>query len=305
MTFKILDEGATVAVVAVSGPVPQEQYAAGLKILGARYRLKQIYDPQIKTAAPFPYLAGDDAERAQSLRQALADPEISAIFFARGGFGAMRLLPLLDAAPLRKSKIPLVGFSDITALHAWAAGLGISTVHGPTVTQLSSIFPEQIEEMFALLEGKRLPTLTNLKPLALGRARGKLRGGNLTVLSHLCGTPFQLKFQDSLLLLEDVDEAPYRVDRLLTHLELAGVFNQVRGIILGEFKNCDGLQGRPPTLVAARQVLATRLSNLGIPVVCDAPVGHGHCNLALPLEIEAELDAKQGTLTFIPSAGEQ
>lgn len=292
-----LSPGAGVAVVAPAGPVEPELFAAGLAVLATRYQVVRGYEPGRRRAAPLAYLAADDGERARAINEALQDSAVGAIFCARGGYGAMRLLERLDSASLARRRIPLVGFSDCTALHAWAAGLGVPSVHGPVVTQLATLPPDDVQALFALLEGK-LPRLTGLQQLVRGQASGPLRGGNLQLLAHLCGTPYLPELRGCILLLEEVSEAPYRLDRLLTHLRLCGVFERVAGIVVGTLQGCDAAQGQPPVPVAALEVVGERLGGLNIPVVTGAPVGHGARNLALPLGLDATLDADAGVLSF-------
>ena len=294
-----LDPGDAVAVVAPAGPPPPERYRLGLEVLERRYRVVRRHQPT--EGAPFPYLADDDLARAKALNAALADEAVRALFCARGGYGCSRILAHLDARLFAERRLPLVGFSDVTALHAWAATLGVPTIHGPVVTQFCDIPASDVAAVFALLEGRSLPQLEGLETIVAGPAvEGPLLGGNLALLAHLCGTPHLPEMAGAILLLEDVDEAPYRLDRQLTQLQLSGVLDGVAGILLGDFVDCDGEQGDPPQMVAARSVLARRLSQLGVPLVAGAPVGHGRRNLPLPLGLPARLDPPRGTLTFAP-----
>jgi len=292
-----ISPGSKIAVVAPAGPVPADRYRAGLEILAARYTLVHVYDPA--AAGPLPYLAGTDQQRSEALNRALRDPQVEAIFCARGGYGSLRILEALDGEALRRRRPALVGFSDVTALHAWAARLGVPTLHGPVVTQLARLPAAEVEALFAALEGRGLPTLTGLQPAVGGRARGPLRGGNLTMLSHLCGTPWQPDVRGAILLLEEIGEAPYRLDRMLTQLRLARALEGVAGIVVGTLLDCDAPQGPTAALVEARSVVVERLAGLGVPLVLGAPVGHGDHNLALPMGgPPARLDADQGRLDF-------
>lgn len=285
--------------MAPAGPVDPTIYRDGLRILSARYRLVHAFEPPFSPGDELPYLAGGDAARCAALQQALEDERVDAVFCARGGYGAMRLLQRLDPRALSARRVPLVGFSDVTALHAWASRAGIPSVHGPVVTQLPRLPEVEVLHLFELLEGKRLPELRGLTPLRPGRARGPLRGGNLTLLSHLLGTPYFPDLTGAILLLEDVGEAPYRLDRMLTQLRLAGALSGVAGILLGEFTDCDERAGGSSPLLSAARVLEERLGELEVPVLAGAPVGHGRHNEALPLEYVAELDAEHGTLRVL------
>jgi muramoyltetrapeptide carboxypeptidase len=273
-------------------------FRRGLAVLQARYRVLQAIDPDGPRHPTLPYLMGEDHRRAEQLNRALSDPEVEAIFCARGGYGTMRILDLVDGEALVRRRVPIVGFSDCTALHLLACRLGVPSIHGPVVTQLARLSEEDRQALHDLLAGS-LPRLEGLDGLAGGRARGRLVGGNLTLLAHLAGTRFLPDLHGAVLLLEEVKEAPYRVDRGLTQLALAGVLEQVAGIVVGSLEGCDAPQGVPPKSVRAADVVAERLSGLGVPVATGAPVGHGDRNRALPLGLEAELDADAGTLRFI------
>ncbi len=290
--------GSKIAVVAPAGPASAEALRVGLQILSARYNIVHTYHPSLPSRTHLPYLSDEDHRRAELFNRAVLDPEIEAIFCARGGYGTMRILRMLNADVFQHRHPLLVGLSDITALHAWAANLGVPTVHGPVVTQLGVLPRGNVQSLFALIEGRGTPLLSGLETLAGGRASGPLLGGNLTLLSHLCGTPYMPHFLGHILLLEEFAEAPYRIDRMLTQLHLAGVLDGLAGIVLGQFIRCDAPQGTPPSMVTARQVLEERLGQLGIPVVFGAPAGHGEKNLALPLGVPAHLDADAGTLIF-------
>jgi muramoyltetrapeptide carboxypeptidase len=301
--FRALCKGAGVAVVAPSSHAPVESFQAGLDLLADRYEVVRGYHPQRagRQEAPFAYLAGADAERAAALNAAIRDPQVGAIFCARGGYGATRLLALsggqaLDLPALAARGVPLVGFSDITALHQAVVMAGATPIHGPVVNQLPALPESDREALFALLEGRATPRLEGLGYLVGGRARGRLRGGNLALLASLCGTPQQPRFNGAVVLLEDVGEAPYRLDRMLTQLLATGALHDVAGVVLGDFAGCDAEQGQPPTRVTALEVLGERLGPLRVPIVTGAPVGHGARNVALPLGVEVELDAEAGTL---------
>jgi muramoyltetrapeptide carboxypeptidase len=302
-----------VAVVATSGPPPLDRLDAGLAVLKGRYRVVEA--PNLRQRQG--YLAGDDEARFDGLRSALLDPTVRAVFCARGGYGLTRLLPRLGqlAPALRGDPKPLVGFSDITALHLWAYGIGVRTIHGPVVTQLGGLGPAPVADLFARIEtSEPAPSWTDLEPLAVtqGRLHGPLVGGNLEVFSRFLGTPYLPPLDDVVLVLEDVDERPYRVDRLLTHLEQARVFDRVAAVLVGEMTRCDD----PPTVpsgpevvrspggprVFAVEVLRERLARLACPVLLGAPVGHGAVNAPFVHGGDVELDVARGTLTFLQGA---
>jgi muramoyltetrapeptide carboxypeptidase len=283
-----------VRVVAASGPVDRKDFEAGVRALEGRYRL--CYD-ETSLFARQGFLAGEDAQRLQALNAAIDDPECRAIFPARGGYGLLRILPSIDRDALRSQPKPIVGFSDLTALLAVCARAGVAAIHGPMISQLGDLQSDDRDALFALLEDPRPRTLlTGLEELVPGRARGPLLGGNLEVLTRLLGTPFQPDLAGAILFLEEVGELPYRVDRLLTHLELAGVLASVAGVVIGDFTDCDEVEEgvvQPPT---ARDVLGERLGRLAIPVALGGAFGHGPRNAPLPYGPWAELDTAAGLL---------
>ena len=288
--------GDVVAVVAPSGPVPLERLEAGLAVLaswglevregaGLRGRWRELE-----------HLSAPDTSRASDLMAAWGDPDVAAVVAARGGYGAQRLVDLLDWEALAAAgpKV-LVGFSDVTALHqAFARRLGVSTVHGPVVTSLGTGDDASREHLRRTLFHPETATALAPEPLdalAGGAADGVLVGGNLAVLAADVGTPTSLPARGCIAVLEDVNEEPYRVDRLLTQLLRAGWFDGVRGVVLGGFTGC----GDP---VRLRRVFVDRLAHLRVPTVSGAPVGHAAHNLAVPFGVPARLDADAGTLTL-------
>jgi muramoyltetrapeptide carboxypeptidase len=291
--FVPLRPGARVAVVAPAGPFERTALEAGVAVLAARYSVHLA--PEL--LARQRYLAGSDAQRLAQLTAALSDPDIDALFCARGGYGAMRLLPALEGlAPAPK---PLVGFSDITALHAWLQRNGLISVHGPVLTQLGRLDPQTHERLFALLEaGAPAAPLRGTDTYVPGVAEGPLQGGTLAVLTRLLGTPYLPPLEGAVLLLEDVGEQPYRLDRMWTHLALAGVFRRVRGIALGAFTGCEPREAD----YTSAQVLRDLAAETGLPCAAGFPIGHGERNEPVPLGVRVRLDAAARTLTFLHGA---
>jgi len=291
-----LRAGDTVRLVAPSGPVPRAELDAGIAALGDRYRLR--FDGRLFESEGF--LAGPDEHRLAELDAALRDTEARAIVMARGGHGLLRLLPFLDPALLRAAPKPVVGFSDGTALLAFAARAGVAAIHGPVVTQLGRLPADDRSALGRLLEdpapGLLCEGLTLLVP---GRARGPLLGGNLEVFSRLLGTPHLPDLGGAVLVLEDLGERPYRVDRLITHLDLCGVFGAVAGVVVGDFSGCVEPEATRGSMPTAEEVLCERLGRLAIPVATGAPVGHGARNRALPYGTLVDLDSRSGTLTAV------
>lgn len=281
-----LQAGALVRVVAPSSPFDRERFERGLPLIEARYRV-ELSDGLFERDG---YLAGDDDARLAALVTALEDNETGAIVAARGGYGATRLLPRLDVELVRRAGKWLVGFSDVTALHALWARAGLCSIHGPMVASLWEASAEAQAQWLGLLEGQVSAPMTGLSCIRPGRAAGVLQGGNLTVLSALVGTPYMPSLEGAVLLLEDVSERPYRLDRMLTSMIQAGALEGVQAVVLGQFTQCDaGADGR-----SAMQVLEERLGALGVPVLGDAPVGHVAENRAVLLGARVEVDAQCG-----------
>ncbi len=283
--------GDTVALVAPAGPVPAERLARGRAVLATRYRVAD--NPRLVERVG--YLAGDDDARLAELEAALADDQVRAIFCARGGYGAMRLLPRLDPRRLAARPCPIVGFSDITALHAFALRAGVASVHGPVVTQLGELPAEDTAALFALLEGAVGGPLAGLASIGAPRvAEGPLVGGNLELVRSLIGTPWAFPLAGAVLLLEEVGEQPYRLDRALTQLELAGALADVAAVVVGDLHRCVAPDPGGPT---AEAVVRERLARLAVPVLLGLPVGHAARNRALGHGVPVRVDGLAGTLT--------
>jgi muramoyltetrapeptide carboxypeptidase len=291
-----LSPGDIVRVVAPSGPVPRAGFLAGAEILARRYQLR--YDDAIFASEG--YLAGSDERRLAELTAGLADPDARAVMMARGGYGLLRILPLLDPAALRARPLPIVGFSDGTALLAYAARAGVAAVHGPVVTQLPTLPTSDHEALYRWLEQAGPATvLSGLDQLIPGRARGPLLGGNLEVFSRLIGTPYLPDLAGAVLFIEDLGERPYRIDRLITFLDLAGVFGALAGVVVGDFSACLEPEPTRTGSPSAEDVLIERLGRLTIPVALGGLFGHGTRNLALPYGAVCELDTRTGTLASL------
>ncbi len=291
-----LAPGATIRIVAPSGPVPRAGFEAGAAILGARYSLR--FDDGI--FARDGYLAGPDERRLAELLAALDEPGVDAVMMARGGYGLLRLLPFLDPAALARRPRPLVGFSDGTALLAFAGRSGVAAVHGPVVTQLGGLSGADRGALFERLEipGSAV-LLDELEEIVPGRARGPLVGGNLEIFSRLLGTPYLPPLDGAILFFEDLGERPYRIDRLITHLDLAGVFGAASAVVLGDFSSCREPEPTRAESPSADEVLMERLGRLPIPVARGGAFGHGARNRALAYGALAELDTRSGALVTL------
>jgi len=293
--FPALKPGDRVAVIAPASGFERSAFESGLALIGERYRTE--HGPGIFERHR--YLAGSDERRLQELRSALADPGIRAVFCARGGYGATRLLKRLgpDAPP--GAPKALVGFSDITALHLWLQAHGRRSIHGPVLTQLGRLSAPTAERLFALLESARpAAPLEGTDTYVGGVAEGTLLGGNLSVFSRLMSTAFMPSLEGAILLLEDQGERPYRLDRMWTHLELAGVFARVRGIALGSFTACE----EPEAAYSSADLLRELAVATGLPCAAGFPIGHGEVNEPVPLGVRVRLDADARRLIFLEPA---
>lgn len=303
-----LAPGDTVALVspssAVSDPLDLQLAREVMEALGLRVVTGAHY------AERRGHLAGSDAERAGDLNAAFADPDVAAIVCTRGGSGAARLLPLLDYEAIRGNPKALLGYSDVTALHcAIQARTGLVTFHGPIGTGSWNRFnADQFRRVFFERELMRyenrieagdelVPRRNRTRTLVPGKARGRLLGGNLTVLTALAGSPYLPDFDGAILFLEDVSEAPYRVDRMLTTLRLMGVLDRIAGFVFGECTDCDPGDGYGSLTLA--QILDDFIVPLGIPAYTGAMIGHIREQFILPVGGEVELDADAGTLRLL------
>ena len=247
------------------------------------------------------YLAGDDAARASDLDAAIGDRTTAAIWFSRGGYGTARILDRVDLARLVKRPKLLVGYSDLTALFGALLGRA-STVclHAPVVAELGDPRRYHAASLNDALSGRPVRhRIARRDVIRAGKARGRLMGGNLTVLTHLIGTPFMPDLRGAVLFLEEIGEESYRVDRLLQHLRMSGALAKVRAIVLGRFHVPPPTRAFPGDRPIAR-VLSEHLIPLGVPVISGVPAGHGPGKWTLPLGGVATLDTEGGRLTVDP-----
>ena len=269
-----------------SGPLRDpEPFHKGLQIWrdrGYQVDLSPSYQKQ------WTYLAGTDQERRTSLAQGLQADQYRAILCGRGGYGGARLLETWQW-PTIPAKW-LIGFSDITSLLWSLSQTGVSGVHGPVLTTLAQEPEWSVQRLFDWVEGREIPPLKGIG-WGGGQATGKLLPANLTVATHLLGTAAQPNLSDVILAFEDIGEAPYRIDRMLTQWRMTGALQSVRGIALGRFSNCENTGGE-----SIEETLRDRIGDLNIPVVADLPFGHEGSNAALPVGMTAKLDGNQGSL---------
>jgi muramoyltetrapeptide carboxypeptidase len=307
-----LRDGDVVGVCTPAGRPPADRLRRGLERLRERFevRLGPVAQaaldgaPTSSPGAPG-FLAGSDRARAEELNGLLADPDVRAIFAGRGGYGVSRILPDLDPAPLVADPRPIVGFSDLTALLAWAELHGVRGVHGPVITQLGELPAADVAWLHRVLTDPT-PLGALPWPLAGGRAgaptvSGRLVAGNITLLACLVGTPWEVPLDDAVLLLEEVGEAPYAIDRDLTHLGLARALDRVRAAIVGDLTRCLSTPYTPGAVDdpgPAYAVVAERLANWRIPVLTGVPVGHGERNAAVPFGAPTTVNLADGRVVI-------
>ncbi|UJR78959.1 Muramoyltetrapeptide carboxypeptidase [Sandaracinus amylolyticus] len=270
-----------------------QDFARGVDRLRARYRV--TYDQQISARAG--YLAGDDARRLRELEDAIDDPDVDAIVAARGGYGAMRIASSIDPARVAAHPKLLVGFSDVTALHALWARAGVCSLHASMVAALGRGSDAMLARWIDVVEGKSTCSFEGLTPIGASRAviEAPVIGGNLALLAAMTGTPLAPPLDGAILFVEDVGEAPYRVDRMLTQLRLSGALENVAGVLVGSFTRC--APGADGTTVES--VVAERLGDLDVPVLVGLPCGHVEEPLELPLGARARIDGTRGCVTFV------
>lgn len=296
---KALARGDEVAVLApASGGFLPEALDAGLARLRA-WGLEPTLMPHAHERLDWPEgcaLAAVDDDRLADLQQALDEPRFRAVFCTRGGYGVTRLLPRIEWTAFARDPKPIVGYSDLTALHAAArAATGVVTLHGPMVatTNAMDAGASGWELQRRLLTEARapveLPSAPAARALAPGAAEGPLVGGNLALVQSLLATPWQLDTRGALLFLEDIGEAPYRVDRMLTQLLQCGALRDCAGVVLGDFH----VDGTPLASehAAMQHVLAERLRGCGVPVACGFPIGHRPGAWTVPFGAAARLRA--------------
>ena len=306
-----LSPGDTIGFISPSSPIERVKMERAIEILEGRgYRTKQpegLYNAD-------GYLAGSDRLRAHQFMEVLTDPEIDVVFAAAGGYGAMRMLPYVDFDRLDRAKI-VSGFSDITAIHlALWSQCGWTSFHAPNMMdgfgQGAGQRLSTRSWFWQVLEGDGVDVIVDSVPnpndradspvprkLVGGSVRGRLVGGNLSLISALVGTPYELDTLDSILFLEDVGERPYRIDRMLSQMQLAGQLDNLAGVLLGQFTNCEPRDEKATWDV--NRVLNHYFGKLGIPVLMNFPAGHHAFNSTIPLGYQVELDADHGEVKLV------
>jgi muramoyltetrapeptide carboxypeptidase len=280
-------------VIAPSSPFDRALVLRAIGWLGQRYRVEFDWSMFERTG----FLAGNDARRLAELDRALADPSLGAIIAARGGYGLTRIAHRANCGALVRYPKWIVGFSDLTALHVEAVAVGVASLHGPNAAGLGRSDDWTRSRFLQALEAPHAPRrFSGLRALIPGIAEGLLVGGNLSLLCA-CQASGRLRLpQGAILVLEDVTESSYRVDRMLSALLASGALDRVAGAVLGDFTDCpDG-----PHRVPVASVLRERLGELGVPLLSGLRFGHERWNEFVPLGVHAKLDADAGTLDIEP-----
>lgn len=298
--------GATIALIAPASPPSDskiEQALNNLEAMGFRVQ------PGTHLRTRYGYLAGTDTERVADIHEAFSNPDIDAVWCVRGGYGCTRLLPLLDMDLIRKHPKPLIGFSDVTALHiALYQEAGLVSFHGQvgggdmtpfTLRYLQhTLFSPQPTLEIGPFEGDLVKTPTfEAFTLRSGRAQGPLIGGNLALLSAMAGTEWAPRFKDHIVYIEEIGEAPYRIDRMLTQLLQGSDLRQAAGIVLGIFADC--IQKGDTPSFTLKETLLHCFEGQKVPVYYGAPFGHISDQCVLPCGIHAEMDADRMTLRLL------
>lgn len=287
-----LKPGDLIAVVCPAGPPDAEKLKGGVNFLESLgYRVRLDWSPERAKG----FLADDDEARAAELNRALQDPEVRAIACACGGYGASRILPLIDYAAMRADPKPFLGYSDITALHiGFYMQSRVMTFHSPIVCELADPHPATAASFKAALEGRdslSTPGFEPPAPVVKGQAEGVLVGGNLSLMAALQGTPWMLDTTDAIVLLEDVHEESYRLDGMMWQLRLGGFFEGSKGIVVGRLHDCDESYG-----TSAACVMRAHLKHYNCPAVDNFSGSHSSPKLTLPLGSRVMLDADKGIL---------
>jgi muramoyltetrapeptide carboxypeptidase len=299
--------GDAFAVIAPASPIesrmeegrlvsPLDGGIATIEKMGFRVR----FDERIFQSSR--YLAGSDVDRAEELMRAFEDHETQAIIALRGGYGCSRLIPLLQERRLRNFPKIFMGFSDLTTLHMFfRRRFGWITFHGPMAASIGKLSFDQEAHLLSLLTNPNYRPMLGFEQLEMwkpGVAEGILTGGCLSIVATSIGTPYEIKTEGKILFLEDLGEPPYRLDRALTHLRLAGKLEGIEGLLLGDFLDCEPTQGD----YSAKEALQEVLKDLKVPILAGFPAGHGLSNWAIPFGAKVRMNATNRSIEFLESA---
>lgn len=305
---KPITPGDTIGIVAPAGaiknPEKLNRAVSNLELRG--YKVKLASNVLKKKW----YFAGEDNERASTIMDFFVDPEINAIFAARGGYGCARILESLDYKIIRENPKIFIGYSDITAFHsAFFKYSDLVTFHGPLVFGdfgANNLIDQTCNDMWDVLEGKKpIPFDANnyYTPVCInpGTTEGQLIGGNLAIICSLMGTKYSLDFEDKILFIEDVGESLYRMDRYLVQLKLSGVFSKVKAVIFGEFSDIVKSDSNEVNRLSPLDVIKDVMKDVDIPAIYGFSCGHSENKTTLPLGVNCRLNCSNGILTFVES----
>lgn len=297
-----LRPGATIGVIAPAGSVDPAELERGvihLKGMGFRVILGDSVPKRLR------YLAGTDRDRATDLNWMFSNPDISAVVCARGGYGTSRIIPFLNEEAIARQPKILVGSSDATfILNHIRQQFGLVTFHGPMVVPNFGKRPSSMTDAWfrkILVEGQGTGPIRvdGVKGLRGGRAQGPLVGGCLTILCATLATPYEIQTDGAVILLEDIDEAPYKIDRMLTQLKAASKFKNAKGVIFGKMPGC---QPAPHFAYALEDVIRDVLADLSFPILFGFPAGHGGEQVTIPLGLPVEIDGDTATVSLLEPA---
>ena len=294
----MLKYGDTIGICAPSGSFDNKLFDKGLEVIR-----KMGFDPLVPKDIyeTKRYLAGNDLLRAAVINDFFADKNVKGIMCARGGFGAIRILDLLDWKIIQGNPKLFVGFSDITALLMNLTKFSLmKVIHGPNITSLAKAEQKTKDSLYELLTmgspGSPADNFNGIRVnspviVSRGSCKGNLLGGNLATLNHLVGTIYQPEFKDCILFIEDTGESPYKIDRMLTQMKMAGCFEGIRGVVAGSFKDCENLS-------MIQEIIEEIFNEYDVPILAGIDSGHGRVNLSLPLGVEVELDTDKATMEW-------
>lgn len=290
-----MGRGSVIGIVAPASPVDAASLALSIERLQTRYEVKRP-PMMLQHDTTDHYLASDDTTRLEQLHWALEDDDVQAIVATRGGYGSMRLLSRMDTDLIRRAHKPIVGFSDITALHALWSRQQVPSVHGSMAGKLHELSDDAWSAWLEALENNMGVTMTPVSVLRSGEVKGNVVGGNLSIVCALAATPYICPVDDAIVVLEDVHEAPYRIDRMLTTLKLAGWWRKVSAVIFGQFTDAPvGKDG-----ISVQQVIEDHFRDASFPVIFNAPFGHIDNPVAIRLGETMVLTAASDRLMLSP-----
>ena len=300
---KRLKKGDTIGIAATAGPIRDEsevtEFEQVLQQLG--FKIKRGKNVTKKWG----YFSATDEERAEEFMELIEDQEVNGIFFIRGGWGCARLLDLIDYEKIKSNPKVIMGFSDITSLlNAISHKTGLATFHGPggnsTWNEYSVKYVKRVTVDGEQISFKNQATDHPITTYSKGTAEGELYGGNLSVIAGVLGSEFVPDWQGKILFLEDVMEEPYRIDRMLTQLKLAGVFEQISGLVLGNFRKCTAEE--PDRSFTLEEVFEQHFSTAKFPVFYGAQIGHIRNKFTVPLGVKVRINANEGEIQLVESA---